>query len=66
MSKKNTEFSIGYIQKVINNALGVEQKGKIMENIWTGYIENAVKNTTVELSSKKNIAEDFLFGLLKK
>lgn len=66
MSKKNTEFSIGYIQKVINNVLGVEQKGKTMENIWTGYIENAVKSTTVELSLNKNVTEDFLFGLLKK
>ena len=65
-SKKNIEFSIGYIQKIIDYAVGAVSKIEVLDNDWDKLVEGTIKNSTMELSVPNGISEEIITALLKK
>ncbi|OMJ83705.1 hypothetical protein SteCoe_14384 [Stentor coeruleus] len=65
-AKKNIEFSIGYVQKVINYSIGVVNKIEILNKNWEILIEQTIKSSSLELSLPKSITEDTIASLTKK
>lgn len=65
MSKKNAEFSVGYIQRIVATALGIEQKIRVLEGKLDSYADSIVRTTAKELASSHAVTEEALIGLLK-
>ena len=65
-AKKNIEFSVGYVQRIIGYSIGVVSKIQNLEKNWDGFIVETVRNSTVELSVPKVISEDAILSVFKK
>jgi hypothetical protein len=65
-SKKNIEFAIGYIQKIIGTSINTIKKINILDECWENFLEGNIKATTKELSVPNGISDDIIQSLLKK
>jgi len=65
-TKKNAEFSVGYVHRVVGYAIGVANKIEMIGQKWDGMLEGTIKTCTLELSMSKLVTEDTISVLFKK
>ncbi|OMJ83644.1 hypothetical protein SteCoe_15370 [Stentor coeruleus] len=65
-SKKNIEFSIVYVQRIINHSISVINKIEILEKNWNTIIDTTVRNSALELSLPRSVNEDTISSFNKK
>lgn len=65
-TKKNAEFAVGYVQRIVNYAVGVVNKVEIISQRWDGLLEGTIKSCTLELTMSKLVTEETISVLLKK
>lgn len=64
-SKKNAEFSIGYVNRILGHGIGNAMKIEHLRKNWDGLIQKNAEYTTKELSTPKVISEETVQSLIK-
>jgi hypothetical protein len=65
-SKKNALFAGGYVDKIVEYALGVDAKVRIVEKNWSGFMNDISKSCMLELASPSLINEERLNEFIGK
>lgn len=64
-SKKNAEFSIAYVNRILSYGMGNVVKVEHLRKNWDGLIQKNAEFTTKELSTPKTINEETVHSLIK-
>lgn len=64
-SKKNVEFAVGYVQRIVEYSLGIRTKINLLDTNWNGLVNENVKACTLELSVTNAISEEKIYSIFK-
>lgn len=65
-AKKNSEFSIGYVQRILAFSLGTVNKISVLKENWESIVKSFTRQSTLELTLPKAISEETILNLLRK